>query len=159
MNLGIKRWTGAAAVTAVLITPVLAETTLAKREAVVVPPEAKAIIRAQMDGHMFELDRLVTALAKGDYAEAASAADEMSVARGGDNGGELDAGPGLGIGQYLPDGFKERGRRLHDSAAAYARLLRQYETQAMAADGAALLDGLARITNQCSACHDAYTLD
>ena len=158
MDLSIKAWTNALAVSAVLIMPALAET-LAPREAVVLPPEAKAIIRAQMDGHMFELDRLIAALARGDYAQAAQAADELSVVRGGDNSGDIDAGPGLGIGQYLPDGFRERGRRFHSSASAYARLLREYEARPMAVDDAKLLQGLARITNECSGCHDAYTLD
>lgn len=129
------------------------------RQGIAVPPVVEAIVSAQMNGHLVSLDSIIAALSERDYERAASAAREMSIARGQDLSADPSGGPGLGIGQHLPEGFRNLGREFHEAAAEYAQALSDTRRAPESVRPEKLFEGLAKVTNACRSCHDAYTFD
>ncbi|MCG8355830.1 MAG: hypothetical protein MI920_09685 [Kiloniellales bacterium] len=133
-----------------------------RREPVTLPPDAKAIFLAQMLGHMVSLDAIVMALGEGDHAKAAEIADtELGVARfqKAGNGQSKDEGPGLGIGQHLPEEFRAIGRRFREASSDFAALARSLPEEPSPEQHVMLMKGLSQITNQCRICHDSYRIE
>lgn len=137
---------------------------LPTRQPVELPPAAEAIFLAQMLGHVVALDGVVSALAARDYGGAADiAAAEMGVPRaaGRDASGATEtaeSGPGLGLGQYLPEEFLAIGDRFHSAANDFAALARTMPAEPSADQHGQLLEALAQITHQCRDCHDRFTV-
>lgn len=136
---------------------------LPTRRPVELPPDAKAIFMAQMLGHVVSLDAIVTAIAEGDFDAAAGVArQEMGVPReGGDDAAQSAddvLGPGLGLGEYLPDDFKAIGVRFHEAANRFAEVAAGMPAEPSTADHRALIGALAGITHQCRDCHDQFTV-
>jgi hypothetical protein len=134
------------------------------RTSVKLPADAKAVLLAQMLGHIVGLDAIANALAQGQFTLAAAAAREsMGVPRGaGDNlSGAQKAGkpgPGLGIGKYLPDEMKVISARFHDAANAFADLADSVSATPSAQEHMQIYKALANITTQCRDCHDRFTV-
>ena len=147
------------AATCLVWQPVLAQDQL-RRQPVTLPADAKAIFLAQMLGHMVALDAVITALGRGDYAAAAEvAANEIAVPRFQDAGGGSDSGPGLGVGEHLPEAFRAIGKRFRSAAGDFAETARAMPAAPSGAQQQAVIAALGEITNECRACHDAYRFE
>jgi hypothetical protein len=159
-------WRGTLAAAALCVSTVAATATaqeFPRREPVELPADVEAIFRAQMLTHIVSLDSILTALAKGDYAAAASVVDGgMGVPRAGgiDVSGRTEPGgapgPGLGFGQYMPPKFVEIGGRFHEATTTFATLAKSLPAQPTAEQHMELLGALADVTAQCKACHDSF---
>ena len=133
-----------------------------RRESVTLPADAKAILLAQMLGHIVGLDGIITALGQGEYESAAEiASTELGTARFQDaeTGQNQEQGPGLGIGQHLPAEFRAISRRFRKAAIEFADLARGIPDVPSAEQQQALATALSKITNQCRICHDSYKIE
>jgi len=133
-----------------------------KRVPITLPADSKAILLAQMLGHMVGLDAIVTALGQGDYAAAATiATTELGTPRFQDASGNQKKaqGPGLRIGQHLPAEFREIGARFRSAANAFADLARSMPAKPSGAQQQALMAALSKATNQCRICHDRFRIE
>jgi cytochrome c556 len=133
----------------------------AQRKSITLPADAKAILLAQMLGHVIGLDDVVTALGEGNYKVAAEiASTELGTPRFQDAEGQSpDQGPGLGVGQYLPQKFRAMSWRFRKAANEFAELASRMPDSPSAEQQQALIVALGGITNQCRICHDAYRID
>ena len=131
-----------------------------RRQPVTLPADAKAIFLAQMLGHMVALDAVITALGRGDYATAAEVAgNELAVPRFQDADGGTGSGPGLGVGQHLPEAFRAIGKRFRGAAGDFAAAARAMPAAPSGTQQQALMAALGKVTNECRACHDAYRVE
>jgi cytochrome c556 len=130
-----------------------------RREPIALPADAKAILLAQMLGHIVGLDGVVTALGQGKYKSAAHVArTELGTPRFQD-AEDRQEGPGLGIAQHLPDKFRSMSRRFREAANAFAELADGMPDRPSAEQQQALAAALSKITNQCRICHDSYRIE
>lgn len=129
-----------------------------KRERISLPEDVKAIFLAQMLGHVVALDNVVTALGKGDYEAAAKiAASEMGSPRLTATGGLT--GPGLGIGEHMPEKFHTIAGNFRDAANDFAALARSLPKTPSNEQHRALAVALGNITTQCRICHDTFQVE
>jgi|GEM_PF-6018684 len=133
-----------------------------QRQPVTLPADAKAIFKAQMLGHVVGLDAVISALGEGDYKAAAElASTELGTRRFQESAAakSRDQSPGVGVGQYLPDDFKTISARFRQAADEFAELAGGMPAVPSSVDQQALFAALAKITNECRICHDAYRVD
>lgn len=129
-----------------------------RRNPISLPADAKAILLGQMLGHIVSLDDIVTALGKGDYAMAAQvASDQLGTPRFQKDNSEQ--GPGLGIGEYLPEEFREISKRFRSAADDFATLAASMPSTPSGEQQQALFAALSKITNECKTCHDSYRIE
>ena len=139
------------------VTPAFGDSYL-KRERIGLPDDVKAIFMAQMLGHVVALDGVVTALGQGDYAGAAEiAATEMGSPRLADTGGKT--GPGLGVGEHMPERFRVIARDFRAAANDFAALARTMPRTPSDGQHRALAAALGAITTQCRICHDTFQVE
>ena len=133
----------------------------AQREPITLPADAKAIFLAQMLGHVVGLDDVVTALGESNYKAAAEiASTELGTPRFQDTEGQApDQGPGLGVGQYLPQKFRAISWRFRKAANEFAELASGMPNSPSAEQQQAAIAALSKITNQCRICHDSYRIE
>ena len=132
------------------------------RVPITLPADSKAILLAQMLGHMVGLDGIVTALGQGDYDAAAKiASTELGTPRFQDASASRKKaqGPGLRIGQHLPAEFREIGGRFRSAANAFADLARSMPDKPSGVQQQALTAALSKVTNQCRICHDRFRIE
>lgn len=138
------------------------------RQAVSFPPMMREHTLANMRDHLDALSAILTAMAASNYTEAAHIADarlsmDSSAAAGckalGDpNGGARAASPmdmESMMAQFMPEGMRVIGLGMHQSASAFAA---EATKAAKSGDARTAYEALARVTQQCTACHAAYRL-
>lgn len=115
------------------------------RAAVVVPPQARQMVRAEMRQMLSALNGVLTA------AGASDSAALVEAARSGGMAVAVDTDPALA--DRLPDEFKRLGVDTH----------RAFDGVAEAAEAGASIDTIAarlgRLTANCVACHESYRLE
>jgi hypothetical protein len=115
------------------------------RTAIDLPPEVRAAFLEHMRTHMISLDGVVQLLAAGKIKQAGDLARK-----------EMAIGQGLGIGRHMPREFREMGFEFHRAADDFSRIAGEVPEPPDAAGWSKLLDGLAKVTMQCSGCHGAF---
>lgn len=115
------------------------------RERILVPAPARNMVLTEMRQMLTSMEGVLSGLAAGDMAAAATAARASGMAVAVDVEPEVRA--------LLPDAFVQLGMATHQGFDALAVTLEQ------AADTRAMLAELAALTQNCVACHAAYRLD
>ncbi len=115
------------------------------RTAVDLPPDVKTQFLEHMRTHMNALNNVVQLMAEGKIHEAgATARKEMAI------------GQGRGFGRYMPQEFREMGFEYHRAADDFARVASDVAQPPDAAEWSKLVNGLAKITVRCNACHAVF---
>ncbi len=151
------------------------------REAVNLPPEIQDAFLTEMRGHMGNLDDILTAIAEGNFKEAADiaelkmdfghsiwegmaaegmSADEIRAQKqkmqqgGGQH--QPGAGGGRGMGRFMPQGFRDMGQNFHKAAGEFAAKARAVGAQPSAADYRSVIGALEAVTANCQSCHETF---
>lgn len=136
------------------------------RQAVDFPPQMRQHILSNMRDHLQAVAEILTALGSGGYAKAAQIADERlgldsPSAQGCKAGADAAKAPQMStptdmeqmMAQYMPEGMRKVGLAMHQSASDFATAARK---AAKTHDAKAANTALARVMQQCAACHSAY---
>ena len=115
------------------------------RTAVDLPPDVKTQFLEHMRTHMNALNDVVQLMSEGKIREAGSTAHK-----------EMAIGQGQAFGRYMPPEFREMGFEYHKAADDFARIASEVPEPADAAGWSKLVDGLAKITVRCNACHAVF---
>jgi hypothetical protein len=115
------------------------------RTAVDLPPDVRTQFLEHMRTHMNALNDVVQLMAEGKIREAGSTARK-----------EMAIGQGQGFGRYMPAEFREMGFEYHRAADDFARIASEVPEPPDAAGWSKLVDGLAKITVRCNACHAVF---
>ena len=130
------------------------------REELTLPAASKAIILGQMRGHIDGLDAILTELGRSNYKGAGKLASyDLGVPRFQDHGQAKGQGPGLGVGQHLPIGFRMISRDFRAAANRFAKLAQDMPDKPSQKQHQNLYEALSQVTNQCSKCHDSYKIE
>ena len=137
-----------------------------QRQPVSFPAEMRQHILANMRDHLQAMADILTALSTGDYAKAAEIADarlglDSPAAAGCKAGGDAAKNPQMSLpmnmeqmmAQYMPEGMRNVGLAMHQSASIFAG---EAAKAARAGEARPALEALARVSQQCVACHSAY---
>ncbi len=117
------------------------------RTAVELPPEVRAQFLEHMRTHMNALNAVVQLMAEGKIHQAgATARKEMAI------------GQGHGFGRYMPQEFREMGFEYHRAADDFARIAADVPEPPDAAGWSKLVEGLAKVTVRCNACHSVFRI-
>lgn len=115
------------------------------RTAVDLPPDVRTQFLEHMRTHMNALNDVVQLMAQGKIREAGSTAHK-----------EMAIGQGQGFGRYMPPEFREMGFEYHRAADDFARIASEVPEPPDAAGWSKLVDGLAKVTVRCNACHAVF---
>ena len=115
------------------------------RNAVELPPDVKTQFLEHMRTHMNALNDVVQLMAEGKIHDAGATAHK-----------EMAIGQGQGFGRYMPPEFREMGFEYHKAADDFARIASDVSEPPDAAGWSKLVDGLAKITVRCNACHAVF---
>ena len=115
------------------------------RTAVDLPPDVRTQFLEHMRTHMNALNDVVQLMSEGKIREAGSTARK-----------EMAIGQGQGFGRYMPPEFREMGFEYHRTADDFARIASEVPEPPDAAGWSKLVDGLAKITVRCNACHAVF---
>ncbi len=115
------------------------------RNAVDLPPDVKTQFLEHMRTHMNALNDVVQLMSEGKIREAGSTAHK-----------EMAIGQGQIFGRYMPTEFREMGFEYHKAADDFARIASEVPEPPDAAGWSKLVDGLAKITVRCNACHAVF---
>jgi hypothetical protein len=115
------------------------------RTAVDLPPDVRTQFLEHMRTHMNALNDVVQLMSEGKIREAGSTARK-----------EMAIGQGQGFGRYMPAEFREMGFEYHRAADDFARIASEVPEPPDAAGWSKLVDGLAKITVRCNACHAVF---
>ena len=125
--------------------PVLADDDV--RQMVKMPAPMIQHMLANMRDHLLAVNEIQRALGAGQYQQAAEIAEQRIGVSSLDTHGASHMAP------YMPKPMQDIGTRMHKAASQFALI-----AQETGADGnvARAVDALAKITEQCVACHAAY---
>lgn len=141
------------------------------RQLVSYPPDVRAHALATMREHLEALAEIMNAFAHAKYTEAAALADtrlgmdSSGAAACQMNGMKMDMKtipmPGSAhldqqMSLFMPEKMRELGQNLHRAANEFAINAREADKDSKYATAAAI--SLARITQQCVACHRSYRM-
>ncbi len=115
------------------------------RTAVELPPDVRTQFLEHMRTHMNALNDVVQLMAQGKIRDAGSTARK-----------EMAIGQGKGFGRYMPQEFREMGFEYHKAADDFARIASEVPEPPDAAGWSKLVEGLAKITVRCNACHAVF---
>lgn len=118
-----------------------------QRQLVAMPPEAQAIMRADMIDHLAALNEAIGYLAE-DKLDAAAETAETRIGRSA-MGRNMGKARGMGPGRFMPEGMRMLGWNMHDAASEFARVAR-------AGNQAKAYGALQPIMASCVACHLSY---
>ena len=137
------------------------------RQAVAFPPAMRQHTLANMRDHLATLSDILTALSQRQYMLASTLAEQRlglsspsaqgcrPQTRTGATSMSLPASPDHQIAQLMPEGMRELGAAMHHAAS-------EFSTQAAKAsrtgNAKPAMKALARMTQQCTACHAVYSL-
>lgn len=142
------------------------------RTDIALPAHVADAFMAEMRTHMGNLDDIVSAIADGDFMEAAViAAHNMSTrykamrdpmgrlpGMGQGMGQGVGMGVGPGFGRYMPEDFRAMGAQFHAAAETFATVAATVTAPASTADYQVVIGALRDVTTACRACHDAYRI-
>lgn len=127
-----------------------------ERQSIDMPNDIKAILKAQMRGHVSSLSKIVSAIGESDFNRAAEIAQAgMGVVRM-DKAGKQ--GPGVGIGKHVPVGFKEIAKQFHKAAGDFARISKAMSQEPNREEYQRLMRALGKVTSSCGNCHGKYRI-
>ncbi len=133
---------------AALIVPISAVPVAAEedtRTAIELPADVRTQFLEHMRTHLNSLNDVMQLLAAGKIHEAgATARKEMAI------------GQGRGFGRYMPQEFREMGFEFHRAADDFSKIASDVSEPPDAAGWSKLVDGLAKITVRCNACHSVF---
>ena len=117
------------------------------RQLVNMPAMMSRHMLSNMRDHLLAITRIQTALGSGEYQRAASIAEERIGLSSLELHGASHMAP------FMPKPMQDIGTRMHKAASQFALI-----AQETGADGnlSRAVGALARITEQCVACHAAY---
>ena len=115
------------------------------RTAVDLPPDVRTQFLEHMRTQENALNGVVQLMAEGKIHEAGSTARK-----------EIAIGQGHGFGRYMPQEFREMGFESHKAADDFFRIASEVPEPPDAAGWSKLVDGLAKITVRCNACHAVF---
>ena len=115
------------------------------RTAVDLPPDVKTQFLEHMRTHMNSLNNVVQLMSEAKIREAGSTARK-----------EMAIGEGQGFGRYMPPEFREMGFEYHRAADDFARIASEVPEPPDGTGWSKLVDGLAKITVRCNACHAVF---
>ncbi len=154
------------------------------RTPVTLPPEIKARFLAEMRGHMGNLDDILSALAEGNFNEAADVAaihmdfghsvwggmmeegmsadqaiqmKEMMRSQG--MGMGQGQGMGKGMGRFMPEDFRAMGGSFHEAAAVFATRARAAAARPTVKDYRETTEALQEVTAACRGCHEVFRVE
>ena len=119
------------------------------REAVRFPEELRAHTLANMRDHLLALQEIQAALAKQEFDRAA----EISEQRLGMTAMQLHGAHE--VAKFMPEAMQNAGTEMHRAASRFALAAKD---AAATGDFKPVLEAMARLTQQCVACHSAYRL-
>ncbi len=129
------------------------------------PPEVRAHTLANMRGHLRALAEIMDAFASAKYAEAADIADRrLGMSSPGAAGCRMEEINKMSESDHLdhqmqllmPEKMRELGQNMHKAANEFAVKARDADKNSKDTTAAAI--SLARIVQQCVACHENYRM-
>ncbi len=117
------------------------------RQLVVFPQDMRLHTLANMRDHLLALQEIQIALSKEDYDTAAGVAEQRLGMSSLKLHGAHDVAP------FMPEGMRNIGTEMHRSAS---RLSTDANTASATGDVKPVLASMARVTQQCIACHATY---
>lgn len=119
------------------------------RQLVTYPPEMRMHTLANMRDHLLALQEIQGALAREDYDQAAGIAEQRLGMSSLKLHGAHDVAP------FMPAGMQAIGTEMHRAASRFAT---DAITASASGDLKPALGALARVTQQCVACHASYRM-
>lgn len=117
------------------------------RQLVVFPHEMRLHTLANMRDHLLALQEIQLALSKEDYDTAAAVAEQRLGMSSMKLHGAHEVAP------FMPEGMQNIGTEMHRAAS---RLATDASTASATGDVKPVLASMARVTQQCIACHTTY---
>ena len=114
------------------------------------PEEMKRHTLANMRDHLRTLERIDSALARGDYDGAAALAEQRLGMS------SLEAHGAAHLAPYMPLGMQQIGSLMHRAASRFAV---EAQNAAVTNDPKPALGALSEVMRQCVACHATYRLE
>ena len=119
------------------------------RELVMFPPELREHTLTNMRDHLFALQEIQEALARGENDKAAKIAEERLGMS------SLKLHGAHEVAQYMPKGMQDIGSEMHRSASRFAI---EAQNAGVTGELKPALAALANMTSQCVGCHAGYRL-
>jgi len=119
------------------------------RQVVPMPAPMQQHLLANMRDHLAAMGEIQTALAKGQYTQAADIAEQRIGMSSLDKHGAAHMAP------YMPKAMQDIGTNMHRAASRFARAAQE---AAASNDLANALGALGDLTQQCVACHANFTI-
>lgn len=119
------------------------------RVLVAFPPELQEHTLSNMRDHLFALQEIQEALAKGEHDKAAKIAEERLGMT------SLKLHGAHEVAKYMPQGMQDAGSEMHRSASRFAI---EAQNSGVTGDLRPALGALATVTGQCVGCHAGYRL-
>ncbi len=126
--------------------PVLAKGEQDTRQKIKLPGMMKEHMLGNMRDHMLAIHEIQSALAKNELDKAADIAEQRIGMS------SLVEHHAAMMAPYMPKNMQDIGTKMHHAASRFAMVVKE-------GDALKSLDGLAKITQQCVACHAAYRLN
>jgi len=126
--------------------PLLASNDQDARQKIKLPAMMKEHMLGNMRDHMLAIHEIQSALAKNEVDKAADIAEQRIGMS------SLVEHHAAMMAPYMPKNMQEIGTEMHHAASRFAIVVKE-------GDAMKSLDGLAKITQQCVACHAAYRLN
>ena len=126
--------------------PLLASNDQDVRQKIKLPAMMKEHMLGNMRDHMLAIHEIQSALAKNEVDKAADIAEQRIGMS------SLVEHHAAMMAPYMPKNMQEIGTEMHHAASRFALTVKE-------GDAMKSLDGLAKITQQCVACHAAYRLN
>ncbi len=119
------------------------------RQVVRFPEDLRAHTLANMRDHLLALQEIQAALAKQEFDQAGDIAEQ----RLGMTAMKLHGAHE--VAKFMPEGMRNAGTEMHRAASRFALAAKEATASG---DFKPVLEAMARITQQCVACHSAYRL-
>ncbi len=115
------------------------------RQLVLMPDQARELMRKDMLDHLSALNEIIGYLAANDLGKAADVAET----RMGRSSMGKHRGTGMGPGRFMPLEMRNIGWGMHDAATVFSKIAKQ-------GDSKSAYSALQGITSSCVACHYSY---
>lgn len=131
------------------------------------PPAMRDHTLANMRDHLLALSEILTAMSRGQYAQASEIArarlgmdspsaagcrgEEAANSSGAPKASDMDHR----MAQFMPEGMRNIGLEMHQSASVFAD---EAARSGRTGNVAPAMAALSRLSQQCAACHSAYKL-
>jgi hypothetical protein len=133
-------------ITLLFAVPVLANADQDARQKIKLPEMMKHHMLGNMRDHMQAISEIEEAIAKGKTDQAADIAEQRLGMS------SLEEHHAAQMAKFMPQTMQDIGTEMHHAASRFAMTVKEGDTLKS-------LDGLAKVTQQCVACHAAYRLN